>query len=148
MAHENLEQRLTTLLEAERAGVFAARALYAAAEDSAEKDLMALILDGERESCRLLGRTLLHLGSRGSSHIGDFAQKVLALDDTLDRLRLLVRGQEWVVRRIDEALEVRPPAQVTEPLRVIRDLHDLGIGKCRDYLEGVGDPQARSRTRM
>jgi hypothetical protein len=73
MSDLSLESRIVTLLEAERAGVFAARALLSAAGDSAESDLMALILDGERESCQILGRTLLKMGARGSGQVGDFA---------------------------------------------------------------------------
>jgi len=135
MDEVSIEKKIITLLEAERAGVFAARALLRAAADSAQSDLMALILDGERESCRILGRTLLNMGARGSDQVGDFAQKVLALDDMDDRLKLLVKGQEWVVRRIDEALEARLSEEINEPLKVIRHLHDIGIGKCREYLD-------------
>ena len=135
MGEESFERKIITLLEAERAGVFAARALHGMATDSAERDLMALVLDGERESCRILGRTLLSMGARGSGQVGDFAQKVLALDDTDARLRLLVKGQEWVVRRIDEALETGPSNDIAVPLTEVRHLHDIGIGKCREFLE-------------
>jgi len=137
MSETTLESRITTLLEAERAGVFAARALHEAATDSAQGDLMALILDGERESCRTLGRTLLRMGSGGSGRVGDFAQKVLALEDPVDRLRLLIKGQEWVVRKIDEALATGPQEMITDPLVAVRHLHDIGIGKCREYLQIV-----------
>jgi hypothetical protein len=135
MSELSLESRIVTLLEAERAGVFAARALLEVASDSAESDLMALILDGERESCQILGRTLLRMGARGSGQVGDFAQKVMALPDTEERLRLLIKGQEWVVRKIDEALQTEPSKEVLLPLTEIRHVHDINIGKCREYLE-------------
>jgi hypothetical protein len=135
MSDLSLESRIVTLLEAERAGVLAARALLSAAEDSAESDLMALILDGERESCQILGRTLLKMGARGSGQVGDFAQKVMALPEPDERLKLLIKGQEWVVRKIDEALQTEPSKEVLIPLAKIRDVHDINIGKCREYLE-------------
>jgi hypothetical protein len=135
MTQISLEERIVTLLEAERAGVFAARAMLSAAVDSAESDLMALILDGERESCQILGRTLLRMGARGSSQVGDFAQKVMALPDPDERLRLLIKGQEWVVRKIDEALETGPPEEVVLPLTEIRHVHEVNIGKCWEYLQ-------------
>jgi hypothetical protein len=135
MSDLSLESRIVTLLEAERAGVFAARALLSAAGDSAESDLMALILDGERESCQILGRTLLKMGARGSGQVGDFAQKVMALPEPDERLKLLIKGQEWVVRKIDEALQTEPSKEVLIPLAKIRDVHDINIGKCREYLE-------------
>ena len=131
----SLESRIVTLLEAERAGVFAARALLSVATDSAESDLMALVLDGERESCQILGRTLLRMGARGSGQVGDFAQKVMALPDPDERLKLLIKGQEWVVRKIDEALQTEPSKDILLPLTEIRHVHDINIGKCREYLE-------------
>ena len=134
----SLESRIVTLLEAERAGVFAARALLSVATDSAESDLMALVLAGERESCQVLGRTLLRMGARGSGQVGDFAQKVMALPDPDERLRLLIKGQEWVVRKIDEALQTEPSKDILLPLTEIRHVHDINIGKCREYLESNG----------
>ena len=135
MSDLSLENRIVTLLEAERAGVLAARALLSAAEDSAESDLMALILDGERESCQILGRTLLKMGARGSGQVGDFAQKVMALPEPDQRLKLLIKGQEWVVRKINEALQTEPSEEVLIALAKIRDVHDINIGKCLEYLE-------------
>ena len=135
MAETQLAERIITLLEAERAGVFTARALLKAATDSAETDLMALILDGERESCRMLGRALLKMGTRGTAQAGDFAQKVMALPDPEDRLRLLIKGQDWVVRKIDEALQTAPPEEIALSLAEIRHVHEVNIGKCRYFLE-------------
>lgn len=135
MADSPLEKQIVILLEAERAGVAAARSLLSVAADSAESDLMALVLDGERESCRVLGRTLLIMGTRGSANIGDFALKVMALDDPSERLGLLIKGQEWVVRKIDEALETGPSREIAVPLAEIRHVHEVNIGKCKYYID-------------
>ena len=136
MTQISLEERIVTLLEAERAGVFAARGLLGVATDSAESDLMAVVLDGERKSCQILGRTLLKMGTRGSGQVGDFAQKVMALPDSDERLRLLIKGQEWVVRKIEEALQTEPPKEIVLPLTEIRHVHNINIGKCKEYLAG------------
>lgn len=135
MPGKSLADQIVVLLEAERAGVAAARALLEAATDQDERELMSVILDGERESCRVLGRTLLQLGTRGSGNTGDFARKVMALENPKERLDLLVKGQEWVVRRIDEALQLGPAAEIARALGEIRDVHVTNIGKCREYLE-------------
>ena len=134
MTQISLEERIVTLLEAERAGVLAARGLLSVATDSAESDLMALVLDGERESCQILGRTLLKMGTRGSGQVGDFAQKVMALEVPEERLRLLIKGQEWVVRKIDEAIQTGPGKEIVLPLTEIMHVHEVNIGKCREYL--------------
>lgn len=154
MSDISLDKRITILLEAERAGVFAARALLDTASESAQSDLMALILDGERKSCRILGQTLLKMDTAGTGRIGDFAQKVLAFEDPIDRIRLLIKGQEWVVRKIGEALETGPSKSFAAPLAEIRHIHDIGIGKCREYLKsgerlkekGEREVNARIRT--
>jgi hypothetical protein len=75
------------------------------------------------------------MGARGSGQVGDFAQKVMALPEPDERLKLLIKGQEWVVRKIDEALQTEPSKEVLIPLAKIRDVHDINIGKCREYLE-------------
>ena len=135
MSDTALQNRIVALLEAERAGVAAARALLETATDSAGSDLMALVLNGERESCQILGRTLLKMGARGSGQVGDFAQKVMALEVPEERLRLLIKGQEWVVRKIDEALGSEPSGEIVQPLTEIRHVHEVNIGKCWEYLQ-------------
>ena len=75
------------------------------------------------------------MGTRGSGQVGDFAQKVMALEVPEERLRLLIKGQEWVVRKIDEAIQTRPGKEIVLPLTEIRYAHDINIGKCREYLE-------------
>jgi hypothetical protein len=138
MADPYLEEQIQILLEAERAGVLTARALHERSEDSGRKDLMALVLEGERRSCRILGRTLLKMDLKGSPRIGDFVQKVMALSDPQDQLRLLVKGQEWVVRKVDQVLADHPPQDIAGPMVEIRRIHDIGIGACREYLGREG----------
>ena len=64
-----------------------------------------LILDGERESCQILGRTLLGMGFKGSGKVGDFAQKVMALDDqtltSLAREEAAAGVEDFMERRMD-----------------------------------------------
>ena len=77
----------------------------------------------------------LKMGARGSGQMGDFAQKVMALPEPDQRLKLLIKGQEWVVRKINEALQTEPSEEVLIALAKIRDVHDINIGKCLEYLE-------------
>ena len=88
-----LTEKLTVLLEAERAGVVTARRMLAEASSDEEKALLEEILEGERSSCRELGRMLLHIGSKGSGNVGDFADKVMALPDLGARHRARLPGR-------------------------------------------------------
>lgn len=130
----DLVERLRQLLEAERAGVFTARALLAEAKDDGEIELLERVLDGERESCRILGRLILRSEKRTGNSVGDFYKKVLALDGPVQRLNLLVKGQEWVVRKVDEAMELSVDPPLTGELSHIRQVHIDNIGECRKYL--------------
>lgn len=47
---------------------------------------------------------LQRLGSTPSDQVGDFYEKVLALNSEEERLALLKRGQTWVARKVAEML--------------------------------------------
>jgi nitronate monooxygenase len=130
-----LTEKLTVLLEAERAGVFTARRMLAECSSEEEKILLEEILEGERSSCRELGRMLLHIGSKGSGNVGDFADKVMALPDLGARMKLLVKGQEWVVRKIEELLAGPLPLNLTEELNQVHRVHVENIALCIRFLE-------------
>ncbi len=131
----DIADSLITLLEAERAGVAVSRALIADTEDQDFTALLVSILDGERKSCRILGRLILSAGESGGSGVGDFADKVMALDDDVKRLELLVKGQEWVLRKLDELLTEEFPDEFIANIGEIRDVHVHGIGLCKRFLE-------------
>ncbi len=126
--------RLSELLEAERAGVFAARFLVENSTDETERRLMEQILDGEKESCRLIGRSIVSEVGNTSGKVGQFYLKVMALDDPVDRLNLLIKGQEWVVKKLDEAVSDWSDPAVLESLNRIRKVHVENIDACKQYL--------------
>ncbi len=137
MDTSELAQNLRTLIEAERAGVFVARALLAEVNDPDYRSLLEEILDGERDSCRLLGRMILRLGEKSGSVVGDFHEKVMALDGDAERLKLLVKGQEWVVRKVDELLDGDLETSFAEDLDEMKRVHVLNIDLCKQYLDGL-----------
>ncbi|MDF1535478.1 MAG: DUF6306 domain-containing protein [bacterium] len=130
-----LTEKLTVLLEAERAGVVTAKRMLSEGSSDEEGALLEEILEGERSSCRDLGRMLLQIGSRGSGNVGDFVEKVMALPDLGSRLKLLVKGQEWVVRKIEELMEESLPGGMAKELGEIHRVHVENIALCRRFLE-------------
>jgi nitronate monooxygenase len=132
---QKLTQKLTVLLEAERAGVVTARRMLAECSREEERALLERILEGERESCRDLGRMLLHIGSKGSGNVGDFADKVMALPDLSQRMELLVKGQQWVVRKIEELMEGQLPPGIAEKLGEVHRVHVDNVELCIRFLE-------------
>ena len=134
MDSSELAQKLRTLIEAERAGVFVARALLEEVEDPDYRFLLDEILDGERDSCRLLGRMILRLGENSGGVVGDFHKKVMALDGDAERLKLLIKGQDWVVRKVDELLDGELESSFRKDLDEMKRVHVLNIDLCKQYL--------------
>jgi len=58
----------------------------------------------------------------------------MALGDPMDRLNLLIKGQEWVVRKLDEALSDWSEPDMLESLDRIRRVHVENIDACKQFL--------------
>lgn len=101
--HEIVD-RLNELLKAERGGVETTSHLAQASTDGQSRTLFEQIRDDEAWSCAGLAACIGRLGGARTDERGDFAEKVLAVASLTDRLRLLNRGQRWVVKWLDELL--------------------------------------------
>jgi len=148
-------ERLNELLEAERAGVETLSLLAAAAEGRDQRGLFEQVRDDEARSCAGLIAALHRLGGPVSRGRGDFADKVRAQPTLPARLRLLNRGQQWVVTRLDALLaEPGLDAATTGFLREMRAAHVRNVERCealiaalerrsRESTGGRGSPAAR-----
>ena len=107
-----LAEILNLLLESERAGVAALDALSA---EVGPGELHQLLLTSRQdEMADAIGLEKL-IGSSGvipSQKVGTFAAKVAALGTLKERLQLLIHGEEWVARKIEEAIALAPPEGV------------------------------------
>jgi uncharacterized protein DUF6306 len=109
-----LEAILNLLLESERAGAVVLARLSAQVEDPELKQLLLTSKDDEAAAARELEGLLQKSGALPSEKVGPFAEKVMALPSLRERLNLLIHGEEWVARKVEEALTVAPP---TGPIR-------------------------------
>ena len=126
--------RLEELLEAERAGV---KCLIPLAEDAPageKKELLTLLRNDEGRFCAGLVRLIRARGAVPHQRVGAFADKVLALPTEAERLALLVKGQAWVVRKIDEI----PAGEMTGDEKAffadMREAHVVNIEAVRKFL--------------
>src|SRR5579872_5143721 len=105
---------LNLLLESERAGVAALDQLA----PQVEQDELRQFLLGEREEEQRnvdgLSKLIRDGGGTPSRAIGPFAAKVAALATVRERLSLLSHGQEWVARKVEEALAIAPAERSEE----------------------------------
>ncbi|HKV55428.1 MAG TPA: DUF6306 domain-containing protein [Candidatus Binataceae bacterium] len=103
-----LEEILNLLLESERAGVVALDGLGGQVRNEDLKRLLAVSREDEAGSVRGLETLIKGAGGTPSERTGPFAAKVAAAASLRDRLQLLIHGEEWVARKVEEALALAP----------------------------------------
>jgi hypothetical protein len=118
-----LEALLNRLLEAERAGHQLLDGMTEETADPRIKALFANFTDIEVGDAAVLeGLIRLH-GGTPSTKIGDFADKVLRIDNLHDQINLLSRGQAWVARKVEQALALNPPPDIAAFLKEMANRH-------------------------
>lgn len=126
--------RMQELLEAERAGVKCLAAMADSAAPGEKKDFLEFLRNDEGRFCAGLFRLIEARGGTPHKKTGAFADKVLALPTEQEQLVLLIKGQAWVVRKLDEI----PAAEMTADEKAfftdMREAHVVNIEACRKYL--------------
>lgn len=117
---------LNTLLEAEKAGV---ETMAYFLEKEPNNDLYKEVKNDEAWSCAGLIQSIKREGGSVSTAKGDFAEKVKALPTLQEQLELLVKGQTWVVKRIDRALPLDMSAETRTFLEEMKKKHEANNSK-------------------
>ena len=99
-----LQDILNLLLESERAGVVALDGLAARIENDELKRLLITSREDENTTAHELEELIRTAGGIPSQRIGPFAAKVAAAGTLAQQLRLLIHGEEWVARKVEDAL--------------------------------------------
>ena len=126
-----LIDRMQELLEAERAGVKCLDAMADQAKDMGKKELFTLFRNDEGKFCAGLFGFLQARGAAPTTNVGAFADKVISLPTEAEQVALLVKGQGWVVRKIDEIPPAELNAQETAFFADMREVHIVNIEKCK-----------------
>jgi len=126
-----LIDRLQELLEAERAGVKCLDAMADHASDMGKKELFTLFRNDEGKFCSGLFGFLQARGAVPTTNVGAFADKVIALATEAEQVALLVKGQSWVVRKIDEIPPTEMNAEEKAFFADMREVHVVNIEKCK-----------------
>jgi hypothetical protein len=108
--NQALAQILNLLLESERAGVVAIDNLLAEDAPGELRQLLTTSREDEAATAVQLEELIRSGGATPSVAVGTFAAKVAAAGSPADRLKLLIHGEEWVARKVEEALALAPPA--------------------------------------
>lgn len=126
-----LVDQLNTILEAEKAGVETMAYLL---EKEPTSELFQEVKNTEAWSCAGLIQSVKREGGKVSSGKGDFAEKVKALSTIEEQIELLNKGQAWVVRRIDKALESPMSEETRAFLLEMKEKHEVNIEKAEKSL--------------
>jgi len=129
-----LIDRMQELLEAERAGVKCLDSMADHASDMERKELFSIFRNDEGKFCAGLFRLIQARGAAPTKTVGAFADKVIALPTETEQVVLLIKGQAWVVRKIDEI----PPGDMNPEEKAffadMREVHVVNIEKCKKYV--------------
>jgi Domain of unknown function (DUF6306) len=123
-----LAEILNLLLESERAGVTALDALTAEVGTGELHQLLLTSRQDEQADALGLEKLIRSSGVAPSQKIGPFAAKVAALGTLKERLQLLIHGEEWVARKVEEAIALAPPeGEVHEYLQKMARRHRFEV---------------------
>jgi len=123
-----LEHMLNLLLESERAGVAALEQLAPQVEQDELRQFLLGERDEEQRNVDGLDALIRAGGGTPSKVVGPFAAKVAALGTIRERLNLMSHGQEWVARKVEEALALAPAdGPIYEFLRSMGNRHRAEI---------------------
>jgi hypothetical protein len=123
-----LTQILNLLLESERAGVAALDHLLNEITQGELRKLLSTSREDEATTASHLETLIRSGGATPSAKVGEFAAKVAAADSLQDRLKLLIHGEEWVARKVEEAIAIAPAAgPIHDQLRAMANRHRFEV---------------------
>ena len=128
---------LNILLEAERAGTRVAISTGKDVQSDDLKQFLGLLKRDEAHWCDMLTHNIEKLDGIASLHCGDFYDKAMAIDDVLERLTFLNRGQDWVVRKLDDLMPRVVDADLHADLEKMRDSHLVNIAETTRIIEAA-----------
>ncbi len=136
MPVEELVGLLNELLEAERAGAkVLAEFLNDCERDTPTWKRLAAVQRDEAKNCMVLMDLVRRVNGIPSAETGDFLGKALAVEGKVARLQFLNRGQQWVARRISEALPRLEQDFVRSALFAMQESHLCNIEACEALME-------------
>ncbi|MEJ2657143.1 MAG: DUF6306 domain-containing protein [Desulfobacterales bacterium] len=123
------------LLEAERAGVTVLGEMNKQVEDQRLTPILKKFLRDEGINCRILVSLIYDLNAMPSDKTGAFVDKIRSLDNLDEKIQLLIRGQAWVARKIQEFQSNIPTGSAYLFMDAIKAQHEENVDMLRKYFE-------------
>jgi hypothetical protein len=122
------------LLEAERAGVAVLNQLVKEVDEKRLTPALKKFLRDEGANCRILMNLIHDINEKPSDKTGAFVGKVQALENLDEKIRLLIRGQAWVARKIQEFHNLIPAGSPYVFLEAIKMQHEENVDTLKKYM--------------
>jgi nitronate monooxygenase len=135
MENTALIDLLNRLLEAERSGVRAVSGMLKPLPDGELKEGLKKARGDEARYVAGLHAALKRLGGVPSEKVGDFADKLLAIDGIVEQLRFLNRGQGWVLRKIEALVPTLTDQTMRDFFSEMLDTHRKNIAWAEKMIE-------------
>lgn len=130
---------LDLMLECERAGAKALRRFEQMTPPEIVAKALPHLFDDEARYCAGLARQITRLGGLPGGRTGDFLEKILAAGDWPARLDLLVRGQRWVARRIEEQIPSVADPELKAFLNEMHATHLANVAEAARIAEALAE---------
>lgn len=121
---------LNLLIEGERAGARAVAELAKQSSGPLERATLRSVAMDEAQFCAMLTRHVKRLGGLPSPKVGSFYEKVLAQPSESERIDLLNRGQTWVVKKLEGALQRIGDQSLHSDLNHMLAVHEDNVRRC------------------
>ncbi len=132
--YEEIRETLNTLLAAERAGARVCALSMALAPDDVWLEFLRSVHRDEADSCQLILQCMHLLGVEPHDEVGDFEQKCLAIPEFYERMKLLNKGQEWVVKKLEDLLPRLESDSLRRRLTLMRQEHIWNVARLNTQL--------------
>ena len=143
MRQEELVDLLNRLLEAERSGVRAVSGMLKPLPDGELKEGLKKAKGDEARYVAGLHAHLKRLAVVPSEKVGDFADKLLAIDGIVEQLKFLNRGQGWVARKIEALLSTLSDQAMRDFFTEMLDTHRKNIAWAEKMIEQIAAKVAK-----
>jgi hypothetical protein len=130
-----LIERMQELLKAERAGLVCFEQMAFLASHKEVNHFFVSARNNAAVFCEGLHSLIMLRDAAPEAAIGEFAENVMALESEKERVDLVAKEMEWVVRKIDELPQQELNEQEVAFFTRMRDTYNTNFQICNSYQE-------------
>jgi len=139
MGDKTAADLMNELLEAERSGVVVFEQMSFVSSSREINRIFSIMRNNEARDCGILHSLISRREVRPTDNMNDFADKLLALEDEKERIKLAIKGCAWTARKITEFSGMELTQEEQDFLSSMHRQHMWNIGMMRELLNPQGE---------